>query len=184
MITAPMIVATGMPNRKPEPRNLKGALSTVRMLPSVISIAMPRPAVIRISVAMIGWMPRTATRNPFHTPISSESPSAASTATATTPGSSGFGEPRMIEQATAPAIAQIEPTERSMPRVAITRVMPTAMISVGAPLRTMSITLPNRWPCALTVMARKPGTAITLIASRATSMATGQNSRCEKARPT
>ena len=27
---------------------------------------MPRPAIMRISVAMIGWMPMTATRKPFH----------------------------------------------------------------------------------------------------------------------
>ena len=50
----------------------------------------------------------------------------------------------MIEQANAPAMAPTAPTDRSMPRVAITRVMPTATINVGAPLRRMSIKLPNR----------------------------------------
>ena len=50
----------------------------------------------------------------------------------------------MIEQATAPEMAQTAPTERSMPRVAITSVMPSATISVGEPLRRMSMRLPNR----------------------------------------
>ena len=45
--------------------------------PSVMSCAMPRPATIRISVATIGWMPSTATRNPFHKPQSRPAPSAA-----------------------------------------------------------------------------------------------------------
>ena len=37
---------------------------------------MPRPETIRISVAMIGWMSSTATRNPFHKPHSRPTPSA------------------------------------------------------------------------------------------------------------
>ena len=53
--------------------------------PSVISWAMPRPATIRMSVATIGWIPMTATRTPFQSPQSMESPSAAATATSTVP---------------------------------------------------------------------------------------------------
>ena len=45
-----------------------GSLLIVMIWPSVISWAMPRPATIRISVAMIGWMPITATSTPFHSP--------------------------------------------------------------------------------------------------------------------
>ncbi len=41
---------------------------------------MPRPATIRISVAMIGCMPTLATRNPFHSPHSAATPSAAAIA--------------------------------------------------------------------------------------------------------
>ena len=52
-------------------------------------------------------------------------------ATATVATLPGSGEPRMIEHATAPEMAQTAPTERSMPRVAMTSVMPTAMIRVG-----------------------------------------------------
>ena len=32
---------------------------------------MPRPATIRMSVAMIGWMPAPATSSPFHRPRAS-----------------------------------------------------------------------------------------------------------------
>ncbi len=45
---------------------LYGPELIVMIWPSVISWAMPRPATMRISVAMIGWMPMTATRKPFH----------------------------------------------------------------------------------------------------------------------
>ena len=44
----------------------------------------------------------------------------------------------MWMQATAPAIAATAPTERSIPRVAMTSVMPSATSSTGALLRTMS----------------------------------------------
>jgi hypothetical protein len=47
---------------------------------------------------------------------------------------------------TAPETAITDPTERSMPRVAITRVMPTAIIMIGALARRMSIGLPDRLP--------------------------------------
>src|SRR5690606_41408261 len=36
--------------------------------PWVMSWAMPRPATMRTSVAMIGWMSRIATRTPFQRP--------------------------------------------------------------------------------------------------------------------
>ena len=55
----------------------------VMICPSVISWATPRPATIRISVAMIGWMPTTATSTPFQAPSASESSSASTTATST-----------------------------------------------------------------------------------------------------
>ena len=48
----------------------------------------------------------------------------------------------MIGQATAPAIAMMAPTERSMPRVAMTSVMPSATSMSGALLRRMSMRLP------------------------------------------
>ena len=51
--------------------------------PVVMSWAMPRPATIRMSVATNGWIPMTATRTPFQSPQSIESPSAAAMATST-----------------------------------------------------------------------------------------------------
>ena len=48
----------------------------------------------------------------------------------------------MIVRATAPETAMIAPTERSMPRVAITIVMPSATSMSGALLRRMSMSAP------------------------------------------
>ena len=45
----------------------------------------------------------------------------------------------MIVSATAPEIAMTAPTDRSMPRVAMTRVMPSATSISGALWRRMSI---------------------------------------------
>ena len=54
----------------------------------------------------------------------------------------GVGESLMMVRATAPEIAICAPTERSMPRVAITRVMPSATSMSGALLRRMSMNEP------------------------------------------
>ena len=48
----------------------------------------------------------------------------------------------MMVSATAPEIAICAPTDRSMPRVAITRVMPSATSMSGALLRRMSMSEP------------------------------------------
>ena len=93
---------------------------------------------------MIGWMPRTATRKPFQSPSSTQTPRAIEQPTITVPSEPGFGLPTMWTQATAPAIAAIAPTERSIPRVAITSVMPSATRRTGALLRAMSTRLPKR----------------------------------------
>ena len=92
---------------------------------------------------MMGWMPSTATRNPFQTPSTSE------TSTPTTdrdappcPRPSGESDVSMIVSATAPETAMIAPTDRSMPRVAMTIVMPSATSMSGALLRRMSISAP------------------------------------------
>ena len=85
-------------------------------------------------------------------------------------------EGNIITISSAPEIATTAPTERSMPRVAITTVMPSATSSVGAPLRRMSIRLPNRCPFWKR-MAKKPGDTAKLSSSSATSVTIGQNSR-------
>ena len=45
-----------------------------------------------------------------------------------------------------PLMAATAPTERSMPRVAMTSVMPSATRMIGAARRRMSISGPNRLP--------------------------------------
>src|SRR5918997_3153680 len=94
---------------------------------------MPRPGMNRTRVAMIGWMRRRVMSQPLN------QPSAAATRTGTTNASAmpmaGWGRgkslPRKISGASAPAMAMSAPTERSMPPVAMTRVMPTATITMA-----------------------------------------------------
>ena len=73
---------------------------------------------------MIGWMPSRETRKPFHTPSRSETRIATTTASMTTPTLFGSVEPSMIVSATAPDTAMTAPTDKSMPRVAMTIVIP------------------------------------------------------------
>lgn len=117
--------------------------------PPVSNCATPRPATIRMSVAMIGCMPMNATSKPFHMPPSTPTPSAAAMASGTRDGSSA-----RIVAAVAPAMATIAPTEMSMPRVAITSVMPSDTSTSGAARLRMSMGAPNRWPSSI-VMERK-----------------------------
>jgi hypothetical protein len=86
---------------------------------------MPRPDTIRISVAMIGWIPSAATRKPFHMPHNMPAASAENRIVT-------CGSPILMRQTiTAPTMAMMEPTERSMPRVPITTAMPSATRAVG-----------------------------------------------------
>ena len=110
--------------------------------PSVIAIEMPRPATMRISVAMIGWIPRTETSKPFQAPSTMQTTTAYVIAITAVLSAASSPAPMMRVQATAPAMAAIAPTERSMPRVAMTSVMPSATSITGALLRRMSMTLP------------------------------------------
>ena len=117
--------------------------------PPVSSCAMPRPATIRISVAMMGCMPTLATSRPFHRPHSAATASAATIArligkrlTCVCTPFFTTSSPPIISAATAAAIATTAPTEMSMPRVAITSVMPSATSASGAARFRMSTTLP------------------------------------------
>ena len=84
-------------------------------------------------------MPTFATSTPFHSPHSAATASAATIATligkrltcVCTP-SFTTSSPPIISAATAAAIATVAPTEMSMPRVAITSVMPIATSASGA----------------------------------------------------
>ena len=64
------------------------------------------------------------------------------TAVATTAGLLGSPDSAMICSATAPDTAMMAPTDRSMPRVAMTMVMPSATSMSGADWRRMSISAP------------------------------------------
>jgi hypothetical protein len=143
----------------------------------VISWASPRPATIRISVAMIGCRPTTETRKPFQTPSSSARPSAIAQATSTPDRLPWSSSPAMCRQASAPATDITEPTDRSMPPVAMTRVMPTATRISGALSRRMSIRLPYRWPWRSSI-EKKLGVNSRLPSSSTTSASAGQNNRC------
>ena len=68
------------PSRKPELSHLNGGELTVVICPPVMSMAMPRPAVMRTSVAMMGWIPTTETRKPFQAPSTNDSTTAMTTA--------------------------------------------------------------------------------------------------------
>ena len=98
---------------------------------------------------MMGCMPTPATSSPFHAPHSAAVPSAAARASAIGTRVIGTVWPLTMSSwspisstATAPAMATTAPTEMSMPRVAMTRVMPSATIASGAARLTMSTRLP------------------------------------------
>ena len=94
-------------------------------------------------------------------------------AVTTVPALAGSAEAAMWAHASAPLTATTAPTDRSMPRDAMTSVMPRATSIVGAPLRRMSIRLPNRWP-SCTRMFRNVGVRMTFTTSSATSARHGQ----------
>ncbi len=81
--------STGKPRRYPFDSDLYGPLLIVVMNPPVIRRAMPRPANKSTRVAMIGCIPTTVTRNPFHTPNARVIPTPARIATVMVPMFSG-----------------------------------------------------------------------------------------------
>ena len=109
---------------------------------SVISWATPRPAVINTRVATIGWIPTTVTRKPFQTPPRAASNSPIPTPTSTVTTAFGWAAESMNVAAAAPAIAATAPTDKSMPRVEMTRVIPMATRRVGATRRRIVINGP------------------------------------------
>ncbi|MCY1374167.1 hypothetical protein D9M69_614910 [compost metagenome] len=134
--TSQMITGRGSHAKEPLPRKISPGWLKVRIAPSVTSWAMPRPATISTSVAMIGWISSIATRTPFHRPQRMPVPSVIRSVIASE-------WPDVIDEAaTAPQIAITAPTERSMPLVAMTTVMPMARSTTGAPRLRMSMTLP------------------------------------------
>jgi hypothetical protein len=87
---------------------------------AVAASAAPRTAIIIASVTTKGWMRAFAMRSPLTRPSAVATPSPASTAAAVPlPPPASFA-------ATTPAIASSAPTERSIPAVRMTTVIPSA----------------------------------------------------------
>ncbi len=101
---------------------------------------MPRPATFRISVATMGETPTTATSMPFQQPRTAETASATRRQTAR--GVRAVWPGPSICATIAPEMARMEPTEISVPPVAMTSVMPMERIIRVAALLMMSITRP------------------------------------------
>ena len=90
--------------------------------PEVITLARPRPASIIINVVMNGWSPRIETSAPLMQPMARPmSSERRMTIQTLTPADSSC-------IAAAPATAMTEPTDRSIPAVEITSVMPVAIM--------------------------------------------------------
>jgi hypothetical protein len=153
--------------------HLKGALVAVVFWPEVITLASPRPASIMISVVMKGCSPTTDTKNALTTPSSRLSPSARPSAVSTAPADPGSAAEARYSMETAPATHITAPTDRSMPPVAITSVMPAASMSTGALPRRMSISDPYRLPL-LIVTWTKLGSLATFTPIRASRATTPQ----------
>src|SRR3954452_21165511 len=89
--------------------------------PSVIRSVRPRKSTIVASVMMNGWIFRTATPMPLTTPTAAPRAIAATAI-------SGTGTPALTRSAVTTAVsARMDPTDRSMPPVRMTKVIPIAI---------------------------------------------------------
>ena len=115
-----MIASTGMPARLALPMNANGRSGLNTVVSPPISRASPRTAVKEPSVTMNGGRPTKAIRAPLRKPKNRPVISAA--------GMPSSPQPAISEQITAAIAdaARIEPTDRSMPPVRMTKVMPAA----------------------------------------------------------
>ena len=132
-----MVTVKGRPRKWPLPKKTNAGCSKVTIWPSVMSMAMPRPTTMRMSVAMIGWMRSRVTSRPFHAP---------SAAPASTHSTSTAAKGRAVvvtsSAASAPVIAMTEPTDKSTPPVPMTSVMPSASSMTFAPWLSTSTSVP------------------------------------------
>src|SRR5579859_929620 len=88
---------------------------------------MPRPAMNSTSVATIGWTDSLVTSKPLKTPHAAAASTGSTNASAMPPGPGIF---RNSIGASAPEIAIDAPTDRSMPPVATTSVIPMPTITI------------------------------------------------------
>ena len=133
---------------------------------------------------MMGCRPILATKTPFHSPHANAVSNAHTMATHMGKRLTCWATPSVITSlpptiraATAALMATVAPTEMSMPRVAITRVMPSDTSISGAARFRMSMTLPYRWPsrhCSI----QKPGFRLALTIRISTSVTAGHSKWC------
>ena len=121
------IMGTGIDAISPCPNNLNDSSVAKTACPSLETKVRPRAALNMPRVAIKGFRLATETRNPFISPV------ATPVSTPTRMARKG-GKPRLTIDDTPmiPASAATEPTERSIPAVIMTSVMPTPMTAVTA----------------------------------------------------
>ncbi|MNT10674.1 hypothetical protein D3C72_1455170 [compost metagenome] len=126
--TIPIIhTGVGIPSGRPIPNQPNRSALSVKPvftgLPLVYTIVTPRSSSIITSVAI------NACTRPLATIIPVTAPTAAPNARAAAIATSALTSNPTIEAATAPVSASREPTDRSIPDVRITSVMPTAIMA-------------------------------------------------------
>src|SRR5471030_122030 len=126
--TAISQTGVGIPSGRPIPNQPNTSATSLKPvligLPLVYTMVIPRSSNIMTSVAINACTLPLATIIPVTAPIPAPSASAPATAT------SAFTSSPTIEAATAPVSASKEPTDKSIPDVRITSVMPTAIMAL------------------------------------------------------
>src|SRR3954453_1749675 len=131
-ITAIRMTWNGTPATRPRPMNWKSGRVKVWRLPLVITCAMPRPAMNRTSVPMIGWMRKRVISQPLKSPNRPAARTGRTKASAVPTAGAGIGNRLLpkIKGARAPLIAMREPTESLFQPVSMTSVMPTLTTTI------------------------------------------------------
>ena len=154
-----MITWNGAPNTRPSPMNWKVGLWNTCRLPLVSTCPMPRPAMNITSVPTIGWTWKRVMNQPLNPP--SNPATATGTTKARMSPRAGWATPnglRKMSGASAPAIAISEPTERSMPPVAITSVMPTETMTMVATWVRLTLSVWRLAKCGVTAKLKASST--------------------------
>ncbi len=123
-----MMLGIGTPSSRPLPRMLNTSGNSQIGRPSVYTNAMPRHTVINASVTMKGVMLYRVMRAPATAPDNAPavSPTRTASGNETVIGSCSFS----TSVVRMPASARSEPTDKSIPPVRITNVIPAAIIAV------------------------------------------------------
>jgi hypothetical protein len=131
--------------------NWNAGLWNTWRLPFVTTWPTPRPAMNITSVPTIGCTWKRVMNQPLNSPSTPATPIGTTKASASP--SPGWARPnglRKINGAKAPAIAISEPTERSMPPVAMTSVMPTETMTMVATWVRLTFSVWKLTKCGVT----------------------------------